>query len=153
MIITDINKNVLKSFKPLQRLKEDLYVSAKNNRLTTVTEKVMIVYHNEKEIKFEGTYRIARNKLVPVELDLDTDKTVNLDDFKLLKEFSFNMDVFQRYCYENKILVDFYRLFSVLEKIEKLFDRFKFYVDEKTNRSLIHLENENESILIFNKLL
>ena len=63
-IIDTINKDVLKSFKYLQRDKTNLYTSATKEYLTTINDNSMIIYGNPKEINFEGTFRLTRNKLI-----------------------------------------------------------------------------------------
>jgi len=155
-IIETVNKDVLRGFKTLQKKKNILYTAAVGSYLTTISDKSMIVYSNSKEIDFKGTFKLARNKLIPVDQDLDASpaNAINLVHFKKLKSFEKNMITdFQKYCYEENLFVD---IADIIDTINRLFDaysRFTLYKNTEKAEVMLVFSNSKHKTFLLSKLL
>ncbi len=155
-IIETVNKDVLRGFKTLQKKKNVLYTAASGNYLTSVSDKAMIVYANAKEIDFKGTFKLARNKLIPVEHDLVTNPTsaVSMAHFDKLKSFEKTMIVeFQKYCYEENIHVNIADIIDTIERLFEAYHSFTLYKNTKKAEVMLAFSNSKHKTYLLSKLL
>jgi hypothetical protein len=135
-VIGTVNKEVLKSFRSLQSDKTNFYTSAVKFYLTSINDKAMIVYDNPQEIDFEGTFKITRNKLVPVtcyNLKSSPEKAINLAQFNLLGDFGSNLADLQKYCYDKPLRINLINIITALIQLVSVYGSFKLY--ENKNRA------------------
>ena len=154
-IIDTVNKDVLRGFKTLQKNKNVLLTSASGEYLTTVSDKSMIVYANAKEIHFDGTFKLARNKLIPVEHDLVTTlkEAINTSNFEKLKDFNKNMIVFQKYCYENNLKVNIADIFDTISRLFNVYSSFTLFKSTTKNEVMLSFSNDKHKTYLLSKLI
>jgi len=156
LIRENINKEVLRGFKTLQKNKNILYTSANGSYLTSVSDKAMIVYTNPKEIDFKGTFKLARNKLIPVEHKLDStvNTAINLSQFTKLKTFEKNsMMEFQKYCYEENMYVNIADIHGTIEKLFEAYYSFTLYKHDTESEIMLSFSNSIHKTYLLSKLL
>lgn len=155
-IIENVNKDVLKSFKCLQRDKANLYTSATKEYLTTINDKSMIVYDNPKEIDFEGTFRLTRNKLIPVddcELNTDPERAINLNHFKQLGEFGKNIADLQKFCYDKNVRINMAYVTETLEQLISVYKHYKLYRNLEKEEVMFVFQNAKHKTYLLSKLV
>jgi len=155
-IIETVNKDVLRGFKTLQKNKNILYTSSDGNYLTSINDKSMIVYANAKEIDFEGTFKLARNKLIPVEQSLDTNPgdAISLSNFDKLKTFDRTMFTeFQKYCYVEQLYVNIAEIFDTVIRLFEVYANFTLYKSNKSNEIMLVFTNRTHKTFLLSKLL
>ena len=90
----------------------------------------MIIYGNPKEINFEGTFRLTRNKLIPVddcELTTDPENTINLNNFKHLGDFGKYTADLQKFCYDKNVRINMVYITETLEQLISIYKYYKLY--------------------------
>ena len=154
-IIETVNKDVLKSFKTLQKNKTVLYTTATSEYLVTINDKSMLVYDNPKEIDFEGTFKLARNKLIPVEQDLDSDpaNAINLSHFTKLKDFNKNMVDLQKYCYTEGLTVNISEINDTLDKLLDVYKKYTLYKNTEKDEVMFAFGNTKHKTFLLSKLI
>ena len=155
-IIETVNKDVLRGFKTLQKKKNILYTAAVGSYLTTISDKSMIVYLNAKEIDFKGTFKLARNKLIPVDQDLDASpaNAINLIHFEKLKSFEKNMIAdFQKYCYEENLFVDIADIIETIDRLFEVYPSFTLYRNTEKAEVMLSFSNTKHKTFLLSKLL
>ena len=155
-IIESVNKDVLKGFKTLQKTNSVLYTIATDNYLTSISDKTMLIYANAKEIDFKGTFKLTRNKLIPVEHNLITDpeSTINIENFDKLKTFEKNMIVdFQKYCYEKNIHVNIADIIETIERLLEVYSSFTFYINRTKSEVMLYFSNKKHKTYLISKLI
>lgn len=154
-IIETVNKDVLRGFKTLQKNKNVLFTAATGEYLTSVSDKSMIVYANAKEIYFEGTFKLARNKLIPVEHELVTNpkEAINTNHFDKLKEFDKNMIVFQKYCYDNDLHVNIADIIDTIGRLLSVYSSFTLYRSTEKAEVMLSFSNSKHKTCLLSKLL
>ena len=155
-IIDTVNKDVLKSFKNLKCEKTYLYTSATNKYLTSINDKSMIVYGNPKEIYFEGTFRLTRNKLIPVEdydLGSTPEKAIDLKKFKLLDSFGKNINDLQKFCYDRNIRINMAYISPTIIQLISVYKKYKLYQNNDKEEVMFVFENGTHSTYLLSKLV
>lgn len=154
-IIETVNKDVLKSFKTLQKNKTVLYTTAKSEYLVSINDRSMIVYDNPKEIDFEGTFKLARNKLIPVEQDLDTnpEHAISLSHFEKLKDFNKNMVELQQFCYEQGLKVNIAEIVDTLDRLLDVYRNFTLYKNTEKDEVMFAFGNTKHKTFLLSKLI
>lgn len=154
-VIDTVNREVLKSFKSLNREKTYLYASAKNEYLTCMDDKSMIVYDNPNEIDFEGTYRLTRSKLIPVEEELNTspEDAINLSNFNFLGDFGKNMSELQKFCYDNSIRINMATMTPAIEQLVSIYNNYKLYKNTGKNEVMCVFNNDCHKTYFLSKLI
>lgn len=155
-IIDTVNKDVLKSFKNLQREKTYLYTSAVNEYLTSINDKSMIVYDNPDEIDFEGTFRLTRNKLIPVEdheLGTSPEQAINLNHFKHLGDFNKNITELQKFCYDKNIRINMAYITSTITQLISVYKNYKLYENTKQAEVMFVFNNSKHKTYLLSKLV
>lgn len=154
-IIDTVNKEVLKSFKTLQKNKSVLYTTATSEYLVSINDKSMIVYDNPKEIDFEGTFKLARNKLIPVEQDLDTDPAyaINLSHFTKLKDFNKNLVELQKFCYDEHITVNIAEIVDTLDNLLSVYGKYTLYKNNEKGEVMFAFGNTKHKCFLLSKLI
>lgn len=155
IIIESVNKDVLKSFKTLQKNKNILYTTAHKEFLTTISDKSMIIYDNPNEIDFEGTFKLTRNKLIPVDHDLNIDPeyAISLSHFTKLKEFNKNLSELQRYCYNNNLTVNVAEIVETIESLLGVYKSYTLYRNTEKNEVMLAFSNAKHKTFLLSKLL
>ena len=155
-IIDTINKDVLKSFKYLQRDKTNLYTSATKEYLTTINDNSMIIYGNPKEINFEGTFRLTRNKLIPVddcELTTDPENAINLNNFKHLGDFGKYTADLQKFCYDKNVRINMVYITETLEQLISIYKYYKLYKNLEKDEVMFVFQNAKHKTYFLSKLI
>ena len=154
-IIDSVNKDVLRSFKTLQKNKTVLYTSATSEYLISINDKSMIVYDNPKEIDFEGTFKLARNKLIPVEQDLCTDPkyAINLSHFTKLKDFNKNMVELQKFCYAEGLTVNISEINDTLDKLLDVYGKYTLHKNNEKDEVMFTFGNTKHKTFLLSKLI
>ncbi len=155
-IIDNVNREVLKSFKNLQREKTNLYTSACNEYLTCINDKTMIVYDNPEEIDFEGTFRLTRNKLVPVTdqtLGTSPEKAIDLKNFNYLGSFGKNITDLQAFCYDRNVRVNMVTMTAPITQLISIYKKFKLYENTEKNEVMFVFNNNKHKTYLLSKLV
>lgn len=154
-IIDSVDKGVLKSFKTLQKNKTVLYTNATSRHLISINDKSMIVYDNANEIDFEGTFKLARNKLIPVEQDLNTDPSgaINLSQFDKLKDFNKNMVDLQKFCYEEKLTVNISEINDTLGRLLDVYRGYTLYKNTEKDEVMFAFSSNKHKTFLLSKLI
>jgi hypothetical protein len=154
-IIDSVNKDVLKSFKTLQKNKTVLYTTATSEYLVTINDKSMLVYDNPKEIDFEGTFKLARNKLIPVDQDLDSDpaQAINLNHFTKLKDFNKNMVELQKFCYAEGLTVNISEINDTLDRLLDVYKSYTLYKNTEKAEVMFAFGNTKHKTFLLSKLI
>lgn len=154
-IIETVNKDVLKSFKSLQKKKNILYTESNGTSLTAITEKTMIVYTNPKEINFKGTYKLTRSKLIPVEYSLSSDlDVIGSDKLERIKSFDKNkIDAFQIFCYEENLYVNIAEIIDTIEKLFEVYSEFTLYKNTEKKEVVLEFSKSGHKTYLISKLL
>ncbi len=151
-----INKDVLKSFKNLQREKTYLYTSAVNEYLTCISDKSMIVYDNPKEIDFEGTFRLTRNKLIAVEdynLGTSPERAIDLSHFKLLGSFGKNILELQKFCYDKNVRINMADITPTIDQLISVYKTYKLYENTEQAEVMLVFSNSSHKTYLLSKLV
>jgi len=155
-VIETVNKDVLKSFRSLQMEKANLYTSATKYYLTSVNDKSMIIYDNPQEIDFEGTYKITRNKLVPVDyysLEISPKKAIDLSQFKFLKDFGSNITDLQKFCYDQQVRVNMAYIVSTITQLVSVYGSYKLYENNRKSEVMFVFANNTHKTYLLSKLV
>lgn len=155
-IIDTVNREVLKSFKCLQVEKANLYTSATKDYLTSINDKSMIVYDNPLEINFEGTFRLTRNKLIPVDdhsLGTSPEKAIALNQFRFLGEFGSNISDLQRFCYDNRVRVNMAYVTSTIIQLVGVYGSYKLYESKHKSEVMFVFDNNKHKTYLLSKLV
>jgi len=154
-IIDSVDKGVLKSFKTLQKNKTVLYTNATSRHLISINDKSMIVYDNAKEIDFEGTFKLARNKLIPVEHELNTDPSgaISMSHFDKLKDFNKNMVELQKFCYEEGVNVNISEINDTLNRLLDVYRGYTLYKNTEKNEVMFAFSNNKHRTFLLSKLI
>lgn len=156
VIYDHINKDVLKSFKNLQRDKTFLYTSATKEYLTSINDKSMIVYDNPQEIDFEGTYRVVRNKLVPVddhELGASPEEAINLNQFKFLNTFGKNITELQKYCYDKRVRINMAYITNTITLLIGIYKSYTLFESKDRDEVMFVFDNGKHKTYLLSKLV
>jgi len=155
-IKSHVNKEVLKSFKCLQVDKANLYTSATKDYLTSINDKSMIVYDNPNEIDFEGTFRLTRNKLIPVDdhsLGTSPEKAIELSQFNFLANFGSNISDLQKYCYDNQVRVNMAYVTSTIIRLVSIYESYKLYENVHKSEVMFVFNNSKHKTYLLSKLV
>lgn len=155
-IVDHVNRDVLKSFKQLQKEKTYLYTSATKDYLTSINDKTMIVYDNPKEIDFEGTFRLTRNKLIPVdehELGTSPENAINLNHFKHLGDFGKNITDLQKFCYDNNVRINMAYITSTIMQLISVYKSYKLYENTDQEEVMFVFSNNKHKTYLLSKLV
>jgi len=155
-IKTSVNKEVLKSFKPLQKNKVILYTIAHDEYLVSINDKSMIVYDNPSEIDFKGTFKLTRNKLIPVAdcaLNTNTVQAIDLTQFTKLGEFGKNMDDLQKFCYDQGVRLNLIDIFDSVEQLLSVYKHFKLYKNNNKAEIMLTFKNDKHKTFLLSKLV
>lgn len=155
-IIESVNKEVLRSFKCLQRDKNNLYTMAVKEFLTSINDKSMIVYDNPLEIDFEGTFRLTRNKLIPVDdcvLTTDPTYAINLNHFKHLGDFNKNINDLQKFCYDKNIRINMVDINESIDNLISLYKNYKLYRNLEKEEVMFVFQNAKHKTYLLSKLI
>lgn len=156
VIYDHINKEVLKSFKNLQKEKSYLYTSAVNEYLTCINDKSMIVYDNPDEIDFEGTFRLTRNKLIAVDdcvLASCPEKSIDLHNFKFLGAFGKNISDLQKFCYDHSIRINMAYITPTVDQLLAIYKNYKLYLHTSESQVMFVFSNKEHKTYLLNKLI
>ncbi len=156
VIYDHINKDVLKSFKNLQREKTYLYTSAVNEYLTCISDKSMIVYDNPEEIDFEGTFRLTRNKLISVDdhnLGTSPEQAINLAHFKQLGSFGKNILELQKFCYDKNIRINMADITPTIDQLISVYKTYKLYENTEKAEVMFVFSNSSHKTYLLSKLV
>jgi hypothetical protein len=155
-IIDTVNKDVLKSFKHMKKEKTYLYTSATNEYLSCINDKSMIVYDNPDEIDFEGTFRLTRNKLMPVvdhDLGTSPESAIDLNHFKYLNDFNKNIAELQRFCYDNNIRLNTADITQTLTQLISVYKSYRLYKNTKHEEVMFVFSNSEHKTYLLSKLI
>lgn len=155
-IYDHINKDVLKSFKNLQREKTYLYTSAVNEYLTCISDKSMIVYDNPDEIDFEGTFRLTRNKLIAVDdhnLGTSPEQAINLSHFKLMGSFGNNILELQKFCYDKNLRINMADITPTINQLISVYKGYKLYENTEKAEVMFVFSNSSHKTYLLSKLV
>lgn len=155
-IIDTVNREVLKSFKNIQREKANLYTLARNEYLTCLDDKSMIVYDNPSEIDFEGTFRLTRNKLIPVadrELDASPEEAIDLKNFDYLGDFGKNVNDLQKFCYDHSIRINMANMSQTIAQLTSIYNTYKLYKNTGKNEVMCVFNNTKHRTYFLSKLI
>jgi hypothetical protein len=155
-IIDTVNRDVLKSFKNLNREKSHLYTSAKDEYLTCMDDKSMIVYDNPNEIDFEGTFRLTRSKLIPVaehELSSSPEEAIDLKHFDFLGEFGKHVSDLQKFCYDKSIRINMATMTPTIEQLISIYKTYKLYKNNDKNEVMCVFNNDLHKTYFLSKLI
>jgi len=156
IIYDHINRQVLKSFKHLQREKTYLYTSATKEYLTSINDKSMIVYDNPKEINFEGTFRLTRNKLIPVDdhdLGTSPERAININQFQLLNTFGKNITELQKFCYDKNIRINMAYIALTITQLIDVYEGYKLYESKERDEVMFVFSNGKHKTYLLSKLV
>ena len=156
LIYDHINKEVLKSFKNLQREKSYLYTSAVNEYLTCINDKSMIVYDNPNEIDFEGTFRLTRNKLIAVDdhnLGTSPEKAIDLSHFKLLGTFGKHISELQKFCYDKNVRINMADITPTIDQLISVYKNYKLYENTEKAEVMFVFSNSHHKTYLLSKLV
>lgn len=155
-VIDTVNREVLKSFKHLQREKANLYTLAQKDYLTCLDDKSMIVYDNPDEIDFEGTFRLTRNKLIPVtdrELNASPKEAIDLKNFDYLGDFGKNVNDLQKFCYDHSIRINMANMSQTIEQLILIYNSYKLYKNVEKNEVMCVFNNSQHKTYFLSKLV
>ena len=154
-IIETVNKEVLKSFKTLQKNKSILYTTATDEHLISINDKSIIIYDNPQEIDFEGTFKLTRNKLIPVEHELETDveSLIDLSKFTKLKSFNWDLTKLQKYCYDEKLRINIPEINETVSKLLEVYRSFTLYKNIERDEVLFLFGNAKHKCFLISKLI
>lgn len=154
-IIESVDRDVLKSFKTLQKNKTVLYTTAISEYLVSINDKTMIVYDNPKEIDFEGTFKLARNKLIPVEEELETNpaNAINLSHFIKLKDFNRNIVDLQKFCYSENLTVNIAEIIETLDRLLVVYKSYTLYKNKEKREVMFAFGNSKHKTFLLSKLI
>lgn len=155
-VIETVNRDVLKSFKNIQREKANLYTLACNEYLTCLDDKSMIIYDNPEEIDFEGTFRLTRNKLIQVsdrELNASPEEAINLKNFSFLGDFGKNVNDLQKFCYDKSIRINMVNMSQTIEQLVSIYNSYKLYRSTEKNEVMCVFNNSNHKTYFLSKLI
>lgn len=155
-LIDSVNKEILKSFKSLQRNKNILYTAASDEYLTSINDKSMIIYDNAIEVDFEGTYKLTRNKLIPVDdyiLDTKPSDITNLSNFKKIGDFGKNTDDLQKFCYDKNIRINLIEIFESLEQLISVYKYYSLYMHNDKKEVMFVFINAKHKTYLLSKLI
>lgn len=156
VVYDHVNRDVLKSFKNLQQEKTFLYTSATNEYLTCISDKAMIVYDNPKEIDFEGTYRLTRNKLIAVDthnLGTSPEKAINLEHFTQLGSFGRNISELQRFCYDGNVRINMADITPTIEQLLTVYKNYKLYSNNNKAEVMFVFNTSQHKTYVLSKLV
>lgn len=156
VIYDHINKEVLKSFKNLQREKTYLYTSAVNEYLTCLNDRSMIVYDNPDEIDFEGTFRLTRNKLISVDehnLGTSPEQAINLNHFKLLGSFGKHINELQKFCYDKNVRINMADITPTIDQLISVYKNYKLYENTEKAEVMFVFSNQDHKTYLLSKLV
>jgi len=156
LIYDHINKDVLKSFKFLQREKTNLYTSATKEYLTSINDKSMIIYDNPNEIDFEGTFRLTRNKLITVDdhtLNTSPEQAIDLSNFTLLETFGKNINDLQKFCYDKNIRINMAYITLTVIQLISVYKSYKLYESKKKDEVMFVFSNTKHNTYLLTKLV
>lgn len=154
-IIDKVNKDVLKSFKTLHRVNNIIYTAAKDNCLAAISDRSMLIYGNPNEIDFEGTFRLTRSKLIPIEpeLGIQPNSLIDPTKFSKLKTFNKSLTDLQKFCYENHLAVDMSVLIETIESLVGVYKSYTLYKKLGEREVMFEFSNKNHKTYLLAKLL
>lgn len=156
VIYDHINRDVLKSFKHLQKEKTYLYTSATKEYLTSINDKSMIVYDNPTEINFEGTFRLTRNKLIPVDdhdLGTSPEEAININQFQFLHTFGKNITELQKYCYDKSIRINMAYITLTITQLISVYGKYNLYESKERDEVMFVFSNGTHKTYLLSKLV
>ena len=156
-IIETVNRGILKAFKQLQKEKTNLYTTATKNRfLTSINDKSMIVYDNSEEIYFDGTFRLTRNKLTPLqdhELENSPEKVIGLSNFTHLSDFDKNITELQKFCYDSNVRINIAYINQSITQLLSVYKSFKLYKHNTLDEVILVFSIDHHKTYLLSKLV